>query len=82
MPATTEPPTPAGPKTVPTMCLLHADFHVMAGGCWSVTFDWFFAHQHLPETAARELYQAEVEQAMLDQHIREHQAALACGGDR
>lgn len=80
--------TPTSPSTVtvpavePTMCLLHADFHVMAGGCWSVTFDWFFAHSHLAEPAARELYQAEVEQAMLDQHIREHQAALACGGDR
>lgn len=82
MPTTTEPPTAVETPAGPTMCLLHADFHVMAGKCWSVTFDWFFAHQHLPEPAARELYQGEVEQAMLDQHIREHRAATAGGDDR
>jgi hypothetical protein len=48
------------------MCLKHADFHVMAGPCWSVTFDWYFAHSHLPQTEARQRYQAEVERAMLD----------------
>ena len=72
MPTTTEPPAAADPPTTPTMCLKHADFHVMAGGCWSVTFDWYFAHSHLPEPAARQLYQAEVERAMLDALVQEH----------
>lgn len=67
--------TPAAPdvtiQTVtPTMCLKHADFHIMEGGCWSVTFDWYFTHSHLPETEARQLYQAEVERAMLDHLVR------------
>ncbi|MEU5043235.1 hypothetical protein [Streptomyces griseorubiginosus] len=61
------------PTTLPTMCLLHADFHVMDSTCWGVTLDWFFTHADLPEPEARALYQAEVERAMLDAYIRKHQ---------
>ena len=57
------------------MCLKHGDYHPMDGGCWSVTADFFFARQDLPEQTARDLYQLAVERAMLDQHIRQHLGA-------
>lgn len=57
------------------MCLLHADYHPMAGDCWVATADFFFEHASLPLEAARDLYQLEVERLMLDKHIRSH---LAC----
>lgn len=66
MPTAPAPTPAAGPDTTPTMCLLHADFHVMDAACWGVTFDWYFAHQHLSQQAARDQYLAEVERAMLD----------------
>lgn len=52
------------------MCLLHADFHPMSGDCWAACLDWSIQHQHLPEDQRRDLYQAEVERAMLDTLIR------------
>lgn len=66
-------PAPAPlPARVHGMCLLHADFHPMTGTCWTATADFFFGCQDLPEQQARNLYQLEVERAMLDKHIREH----------
>ncbi|MGW2520534.1 hypothetical protein ACWC09_26665 [Streptomyces sp. NPDC001617] len=59
--------------TQPTMCLKHADFHTMDSDCWAVTLDWFFNHSHLPEPEARAVYQGEVERAMLDAYVLEHQ---------
>ena len=56
------------------MCLKHADYHPMDGACWTVTADYFFAHQDLPEAEARACYQLAVEQAMLNEHIRQHLA--------
>jgi len=64
------------PTTLPTMCLLHADYHPMDSTCWAHTLDWFFTHADLPETEARERYQAEVERAMLDTIVRRHQEGL------
>jgi len=61
------------PTTLPTMCLLHADFHRMDSTCWGVTLAWFFAHAELPEAEARDRYQAEVERAMLDALVQQHQ---------
>ncbi|MFD9443455.1 hypothetical protein [Streptomyces sp. NPDC060001] len=81
MPATTEPPTPAQPPAAASMCLRHGDFHVMDSDCWGVTFEWLLNHDHLPEPVRRDAYLLEVEQAMLDQHIRAHRAGLP-GGDR
>jgi hypothetical protein len=74
MPTTTQPPTPAGPATM-AMCLRHADYHAMGSECWSATLDWFFDHSNLPDQDARDLYQGEVERAILDQYIRAHQEA-------
>ena len=48
------------------MCLLHADYHPMDGDCWSTCLDYNLAHQDIPEAARRDMYQAEVERAMLD----------------
>lgn len=59
--------------TQPTMCLKHADFHVMGQDCWSTTLDWYFTHQTMNEQADRDAYLAEVERAMLDAHIQQHQ---------
>lgn len=52
------------------MCLLHADFHPMSGECWAACLDFNLARPHLPDSALRDLYQAEVERAMLDTFIR------------
>ncbi|MGW0948467.1 hypothetical protein ACWD4O_38755 [Streptomyces sp. NPDC002623] len=65
---------PAAPTRVHGMCLEHADYHSMTGDCWKTTADFFFAHSHLPEAEARDCYQAAVELAMLNQHIRRHLA--------
>lgn len=61
--------------TQPTMCLLHADVHVMTGACWETTLDWYLAHAGMNQDEARAAYQAEAERRMLDQHIRERLAA-------
>lgn len=61
------------------MCLKHADYHPMDGDCWTVTADFYFTHEHLPEADARDLYQLAVEQKMLNQHIRQHLAADTAG---
>ncbi|MFE9812369.1 hypothetical protein [Streptomyces sp. NPDC005548] len=64
---------PAAPELPTThshgMCLLHGDYHPMTGDCWTITADWFFDHQHLPDGEARNWYLAEVEQAMLNQLV-------------
>lgn len=70
------------PDAAPRMCLLHADFHPMGSACWETTLDWYFTHGDLSESTARAQYLAEVEQVMLNQHIRAHQADGVCGGDR
>lgn len=49
----------------PTVCLLHADVHVMSQECWGTTVDWYADHQHLDATSRRNAYQAEAERAML-----------------
>jgi len=53
------------------MCLLHADVHVMDADCWAHTVDWYFAHEHLDQAAARDDYQAAVERKMLDQIVQQ-----------
>lgn len=58
--------TPAPVDTQPTMCLLHGDFHVMEQACWSLTMDFYFDHQGVPEQEARNLYLTAVERKMLD----------------
>lgn len=75
-------PPAVDPDAAPRMCLLHGDFHPMGSACWETTLDWYFTHGDLSESVARALYLAEVEQVMLDRHIRAHQEAIACGGDR
>lgn len=59
------------PDTIPGMCLLHADFHPMDPACWEATVDWYFDHQHIPETEQRHVYAAEVERGMLDALVAE-----------
>jgi hypothetical protein len=59
-----------GPATAPTMCLLHGDFHTMGQDCWSVTIDFHFDHQDVPEQEARNCYLAAVERKMLDNLVR------------
>lgn len=49
----------------PTVCLLHADVHVMRQECWSTTIDWHIAHQQLDDTERRNAYMAEAERLML-----------------
>ncbi|MGW6569716.1 hypothetical protein [Streptomyces sp. NPDC054975] len=56
----------------PAACILHGDFHPMASECWGATVDWYFAHDHLDQMAARDAYQAAVERQMLDRHAREN----------
>ncbi|MFD5848323.1 hypothetical protein [Streptomyces chartreusis] len=60
----------AATATQPTMCLLHGDFHVMDGDCWSTTLDWRLTHTHLEGTAARDAYLTAVERRMLDNLAR------------
>lgn len=61
------PTAPQHPTTsIPGMCLLHADYHPLTADCWTHMADWFFDHQHLADTDARDWYQADVERAMLD----------------
>ena len=60
--------------TQPTVCLLHADVHVMEADCWGATLDWYLAHADLDHAEARDDYQAAVERKMLDQ-IAQEQAA-------
>jgi hypothetical protein len=69
------PAPPATPTRVHGMCLLHADYHPMAADCWETTVEFYFAHDGLPEQEARDCYQAAVEAAILDQHIRRHLAS-------
>ncbi|WP_329126214.1 hypothetical protein [Streptomyces sp. NBC_01353] len=54
----------------PAACILHGDFHPMTSECWGATLDWYLAHEHLGQAAARDAYMAAVERKMLDQHVR------------
>jgi len=72
LPTLNTPPAATPEAGMRSMCLLHGDFHAMDGDCWGVTFEWMLDHQHIPEHARRDAYLLEVEQAMLDQHIRHH----------
>ncbi|MFD8199949.1 hypothetical protein [Streptomyces sp. NPDC059701] len=49
-----------------TACLLHADYHVMAPACWTVTLEWMGRHESTPDGEQRAAYQAAVEKAALD----------------
>ncbi|MBE4790307.1 hypothetical protein [Streptomyces caniscabiei] len=60
------------------MCLLHADYHPMEQDCWSRTMDFYFEHPDLTDAERRDRYALEVEQAMLDAHIRSHALAASC----
>lgn len=57
-----------------TACLLHADFHVMTPECWTATLLWMGTHEDMADDERRAVYQAAVEQAML-QEIRDGQQA-------
>lgn len=48
------------------VCLLHADYHPMAGPCWGAILDWYADHKHLNDRERFDAYQAEVERRMLD----------------
>lgn len=52
--------------TDPTVCLLHADIHVMGPECWNTTTQWWFDHQDMPETERRDAYQTAAERRMLN----------------
>lgn len=66
-------PAPTTPDTrVHGMCLHHADYHPMRAACWTAAADYYLEHPDIPEAEARARYQHAVEQAMLDQHIRQH----------
>ncbi len=72
MPTLNTPPAAEPQAGTHSMCLLHGDFHAMDSDCWGVTLDWWLAHEDIPEPARRDAYLMEVEQAMLDKHIRHH----------
>ncbi|MBE4761790.1 hypothetical protein [Streptomyces caniscabiei] len=72
MPDNPSPQSPYG------MCLLHADYHPMEQDCWSRTMDFYFEHPDLTDAERRDRYALEVEQAMLDAHIRSHALAASC----
>lgn len=62
--------TTATAVPTPTVCLLHADVHVMGQDCWAHTVDWYFTHEHLNQQEAKDAYQAAAERKMLDQIAR------------
>lgn len=70
-PTAPAPDLPAVDPSAAGMCLLHGDFHPMDPACWSAITDWFFDHQHIPETEQRHAYAAEVERGMLDALVAE-----------
>lgn len=49
------------------MCLLHGDFHPMRADCWQTAAGWHDQRPTLDATAARDAYQAAVEQQILNQ---------------
>ncbi|MFJ3793936.1 hypothetical protein [Kitasatospora sp. NPDC090091] len=53
-------------------CLLHADYHPLADACLGAVAHYILRHPRPFSRAAHDDYQATVERAILDRHIRQH----------
>lgn len=54
-------------------CLLHRTYHHQATpDCYAHAAAWFIDHRHFDPRQAGDAYEAAVEAAILDHHIRQH----------